>query len=157
MASHACSFAAHLCYSRQVLWYNLCVWFDVWRVSFAFLVLSWRLAELLRKVLLGLVLPINKRLKIVLYKLVLHLAGLLRIMGRPCDICAMPLRSVGLETVQPQAGTSRVRLPQLTSADNTSMFSCATYLHIDESICQQVSHIGGLGTKRGSSSNAHSI
>jgi hypothetical protein len=55
-----------------------CIWFDVWRRRTpAVLVLSrWR-AELLRKVLLGLIPSIDKTFEIVLYELVLHLAGLL--------------------------------------------------------------------------------
>lgn len=55
-----------------------CIWFNVWRRhNLASLVLSrWR-AGLLRKVLLGLIPSIDKTFKIVLYELVLHLAGLL--------------------------------------------------------------------------------
>ena len=58
---------------------DLCVGCDIlrWRTAAA-LVLSWWRAELLRKVLLGLILAIDKTFKIVLYELVLHLAGLLR-------------------------------------------------------------------------------
>ena len=56
-----------------------CIWFDIWwRRTPAVLVLSWWRAELLRKVLLGLIPSIDKTFKIVLYELVLHLAGLLQ-------------------------------------------------------------------------------